>query len=93
MKDSTAEFAASLKAYLEGQHAASPTSGREMLDFLNKPPSQHKTRVLRRMERRARNELGLAANEAIDWQALDWTAIISTLLPILLKILMLFVAL
>lgn len=54
-----------------------PTTG-----FLGK----RREKILDRMERRARNELGLDSNEAIDWSAIDWAAIFS----ILLKLLMMF---
>lgn len=87
-------FADGLKAYLTQAQAADTevnlfADRQTLLDFLNSPPSKRKERILARMERRARTELGLTHNEGQDWSAaaIDWSAIISWLLPLLLMIL------
>lgn len=60
---------------------------KKLLGIIDGPNTLRKKRQLARMERRARNELGIGENEAIDWSAIDWAAVFKTILEVLLKLL------
>lgn len=76
------DFATAFRAALT---AKPKLSGREMriLKVLDEPPSKAKSRKLARIERRVRTEFGIGEKEAIDWSAIDWQALIQTVIKII----------
>lgn len=78
--------AKSFAGALQSQLAASANKGfaeRHYLRILNGPDSPRRDRQIARMERLVRAELDLAPSAAIDWQNIDWSAVLRFLLAIL----------
>lgn len=59
--------------------------GRRILMILNEGPSRRRSRKIARMERTAKEALGVKG--AVDWAEVDWPSVLKMLLELLLKLL------
>lgn len=78
--------AKSFAGALQTKLVAQPKRGiaeRHYLRILNGPDSPRRDRQIARMERLVRAELNVGPTAAIDWQSIDWAAILRFLLTIL----------
>lgn len=83
-------FASSLKKEIESSPEIN-RRGKRILSIINSPPSNARTRKLRRMERRARQEIGESPRTKIDWSKVDWEKWFKLIFEALLKLLPLLV--
>jgi hypothetical protein len=85
-----ASFATALGAHLETKKKPKLLE-RRLLKILNAAPSKRRTAILKALETRARDKLGVGATQAIDWSAVDWQKILDFLLKLLVILLPLFI--
>jgi len=70
-----------------GKH---PKRFKRLREFFARPESEHKSRIMARLEAHARVHLGLSPTEAIDWSSIDWASLFEGLMKLLMLILPLF---
>ena len=79
-------FAAGLSDYLATKKKPTLLE-RRLQKILDAKPSKRRTAILKALEARARDKLGVGATEAIDWGSIDWKAIIGFILQLLVILL------
>lgn len=84
-----ASFATALGAHLEAKPKPKLLE-RRLLKIINSPPSKRRTAILKALETRARDKLGVGATAAIDWEKIDWQKVLDFLLKLLVILLPLF---
>jgi hypothetical protein len=84
----SANFEAGLTAYAQTKQGLVQDERDLVLHVLSMPTTGflglRRKRILARMERKARNELGYGATEKIDWSTVDWASIFGVLIQFLM---------
>lgn len=75
-------FASALSAHLATKKKPTLLQ-RRLQKVLDAKDSPRKRAILKALETRARDKLGVGATEAIDWQSINWAAILDFLLKLL----------
>ena len=84
-----ASFSTALGAHLSAKPKPKLLE-RRLLKIIRSAPSKRRTAILKALETRARDKLGVGATQAIDWEAVDWGKILDFLLKLLVILLPLF---
>lgn len=61
--------------------------GKRLLAIIDGPHSRRRTRILERLERHARVQMGFGEKQKIDWSTVDWGKLFEELLKFFLAIL------
>lgn len=83
------DFATALRAEIVTRKAS--VRARRLLRIIDGPKNARRRRVLERMERHTRAEIGAGGTGKIDWSKIDWEKLFEQILKLLMAILPLFI--
>lgn len=82
-------FAQGLGAHLESKKKLTFWD-RRLKKIIDAKPSKRRTAILERLEREARTKLGKSGVAKIDWSSIDWKAVLSFIIKLLMMLAPLF---